>query len=401
MKNIVFILIGILLYAVQSPAGQETHGGDAIVCTNAGGSVSVEMLDYLEASQVYGLTLDLGGSGLTYLERVDYVLKRLERIDPAAAKRYAEKASSFLSQTAFLDRSAIQDIDDSSEIIDPLSNCRKVQIAVQVAAPKMFEKKYLIDKNLWQLADDYQKAGLVLHEILLEEVYANYYHSNSLNARYYNAVISSKQMDMIVQDPKLYFALLRDANFQNEPNSTFGYYKHNGFHSVIVGDVILKMFSFSNFNIDPIYGVLQKAWSLPLAAGATIVFPENLIVRITSAGALLGASAYGEVITLNKQPISFKGELTLTNGIFESTGLANDVLYKSNRSINNQTLKLLASCKGITPKYLFDNNGSLLSAPIQADGEFVVIGGQKKKLKGAYILTFNSVGELASFHRCK
>ncbi|MGE3975815.1 MAG: hypothetical protein AB7F59_14925 [Bdellovibrionales bacterium] len=186
-----------LLYSLPTFAGNERgNGGDAYVCELANGRKIVEVWDYFEGVQTRGLVPELGNSG-SYIERAKFALARLRTIDLSAYNQYIQWVNQFTNDMQLADRSIIKEIDDSTELIIPTGNCTKAyktQFAVQLKNPKDFEKRYVIDEALWSLADETQKAGLLLHEIFYREaINSSPVPKNSDGVRYFNTVVSSKK----------------------------------------------------------------------------------------------------------------------------------------------------------------------------------------------------------------
>jgi hypothetical protein len=195
----IHLLPGILMLVFASLSayaanGSGAHGGDAIVCEAANGTRTVEVLDYFESSQTLGLTPSLGTSR-SYIERAKFALSRLRGLDLTAYTQYVKWVDQFDSEMQLADRSRIKNIDDSTELIKPNGKCvrnYKIQFAVQLASPRDFDKRYIIDKALWEGADLTQKAGLVLHEIFYREaINGTPVPKTSNGVRYFNAVVSS------------------------------------------------------------------------------------------------------------------------------------------------------------------------------------------------------------------
>lgn len=200
------------LNAGEVSGTRDGGGGGARVCT-VSGKLQVTLYDYYENSEKNGPALDLGPANLTYIEKVNYVLDRLKKFDPVAAARYQERANKFIEESAFVDvdESEIKDTQDGAEIIEPIGQCKRRLWARQIIEPGAFEARYLIDKNLWSHADENQRAGLILHEIILTDAYSFYKHTNSRSTRYYNSVISSVAMRSLTD--KDYYQLLNDSSF--------------------------------------------------------------------------------------------------------------------------------------------------------------------------------------------
>ena len=119
-----------------------------------------------------------------------------------------------MSNVRFI-RQDLRDISDSEEL-SLGENCEKKQIAVnRVGLPvHPTRKMYTIDERLWEKLDEEQKAGLILHEIIYSFALKNGA-KNSINARYYNSVISSSDFSSL--DPFTY-GLIRDCLLYTSPS---------------------------------------------------------------------------------------------------------------------------------------------------------------------------------------
>lgn len=198
MKKTVFTFFTLIgLFTTQSFARStgSRGGGDAVVCYAGNNIKSVELLDYFEATQM-GLNLDLGPESLAYDQKVKFVVERWAQFDPVLSSFFGDELLNFSEKVAFLDRSFLNDIDDSNEVISPSNQCHLRQMAISRLddlAPG--EKKFLIDKELWLLMNSSQKAGLVLHEVLWSFYKKNSRHLMDSNLiRRFNGIIASSLM---------------------------------------------------------------------------------------------------------------------------------------------------------------------------------------------------------------
>lgn len=81
------------------------------------------------------------------------------------------------------------DIQDSLVRVFP-RGCKIEQIAIQKEPAFPEDKRFTVSKDLWDLLDEDNKAGLVLHEIIYREALL-YGHEDSVNARYVNSIWTS------------------------------------------------------------------------------------------------------------------------------------------------------------------------------------------------------------------
>ncbi|MCM2277683.1 MAG: hypothetical protein NDJ89_06365 [Oligoflexia bacterium] len=192
------LFIAIVLGAGQCAfAGQEIgNGGDAIVCRSSDGAIQrAELVDYYEAKIEREIQVDLGPGG-SWQEQFEFVMKRLDRLDPSRATELRNGAARFLADVRFIDGHDFPDLSDTGGLIVP-SGCRIEQVAIQqkVAFPQ--DKPYLINRDLWGRFTEQSKAGLVLHELLYREALENYLARNSRKVRYLNSLIASPLLEAL------------------------------------------------------------------------------------------------------------------------------------------------------------------------------------------------------------
>jgi hypothetical protein len=185
-------------------------GGDGIACAQ-GAKGNVEMLDYYEASLTTNLKIDLGPDTGKYMDRVNYVLDRLEKMDPVAATRYRQRANDFISEAKFISDAQMKTIQDDNEPVNPPLGCVKKQFAIQLFNVKPNEVRYLVNQDLWNQANSETRAGLILHEAIYRDAADIFGQTNSDEARYFNAQISSAQFANL--RPEDYVAIVHAAGF--------------------------------------------------------------------------------------------------------------------------------------------------------------------------------------------
>jgi hypothetical protein len=182
----------LLLQCNVSWAGGSTGGGYGVVCEDAlTKSLSVRLLDYYESELLMpNLSLDLG-SGANEVDLALNVVDRLKALDPERGKTYAIKIREFLSETHFVNANVPEIKDHGFVTLE--SGCSLKQVAVQNLIPIPEGKKFTINRSFWEKLSERDRAGLILHEIIYEEALA-LGQRDSRNSRYYNALISSKEV---------------------------------------------------------------------------------------------------------------------------------------------------------------------------------------------------------------
>lgn len=171
------------------------NGGDVLYCPSLNGPGKYEMLDLYEAKARWKIEIDFGAPELSPMEKVNYVLDRLQRIDQFRAEYYRKVASEFFDNALFIPDITLIDIPDSQFSYIP-SHCSLEQIAIQKEPQFPGEKLYTVSKDLWDLLDNDQKAGLILHEIVFGEAIKEG-HENSINTRYFMGQIASNKTSNI------------------------------------------------------------------------------------------------------------------------------------------------------------------------------------------------------------
>jgi hypothetical protein len=172
------------------------NGGDLVVCDLPGGQGSYELLDYFEAAQQKPAALfELGSADWDAVRKVEHAISRLRPLDPVRAARYEATAKHFLSLVDWITSGpGLEHIPDLGKVAIP-SHCKVKQVAIR--RTKTFHpsiKPYLIDERLWLKLDEDHRAGLILHELVWGEMF-DLGQTNSLNARKFNALLSSAAFD--------------------------------------------------------------------------------------------------------------------------------------------------------------------------------------------------------------
>jgi len=179
---------------VAAATGGSTGGGNVTVCRDPKtGSEKLRLLDYYEAEILMPELKPALGNGETELDRVQFVLNRLRRLDPKRAEEYEKVAESFDFNTRWINGVTLPDINDHA-YVPKETNCKIEQVAIQRLTSFPEAKKYIVRKDYWDRLSVDDRAGLILHEVIYEEA-LRLGHKNSMNARYLNALFSSQKLD--------------------------------------------------------------------------------------------------------------------------------------------------------------------------------------------------------------
>lgn len=210
MKKLqVSLLIAICAAIATSTAfaegGGVSGGGNVVACERrqeSGGQITISnhytLLDYHDAVERYHFNLDLG-PGKTYLEKINYVLERLAKVDRYRASLYKYFADRFIEEIDFTpsNRRYATDSGDigSGYFLDEGCDIRRV--VIQRSDDELMltpgAKKYEISQKIWASFDEETKAGMMLHEISYREAIARGA-KNSLAIRRYVGLISSQEV---------------------------------------------------------------------------------------------------------------------------------------------------------------------------------------------------------------
>ena len=185
MKNLYALL---LAFSPLCFAGQEVgNGGDAVVCRYPNGSIkSAELLDIYEARTLRGVENNTSEKN-SLEEQIQDLLERLSIISQRRANDYKTEAIRFVANSQILQDVELENIPDSEHVIVK-KGCQIEQVAVQREPQFPEDKRYVINKEIWDHFDLINKASLIMHELLYKEA-LTYRHKNSQQVRYFNSLL--------------------------------------------------------------------------------------------------------------------------------------------------------------------------------------------------------------------
>ena len=186
MKILLSSLLLLLSLEVFSKEGG--NGGTVILCKQ-NAKQKAELSDYYEARTLNQINIDLGEKNLSVDEKVEIVFKRIDKLSPSRSKLYREWYKHFGKEQLLLDKQNFPTLSDTGGIIVP-NGCKLEQIIIQKTPSFPSFKRYLTNADLWNLLDNTQKAGLILHEIIYREA-IEYGIDSSVPVRYLNSLLSS------------------------------------------------------------------------------------------------------------------------------------------------------------------------------------------------------------------
>lgn len=172
IQDKVCFALSVFFFVGNAAAGNEVgNGGDVVVCTDANEQIeSLELLDFWEAQEESAVLFKKIPEDTSVESVLESVFSQLAPLAPSLARQYGLRSKEFFKEVRFVEASKLTELDDSLHALNPSTeNCKIQQVAIRVkddTAPKRF----LVDKKLWEQMSSKQKAGLVLHEIVYEQL---------------------------------------------------------------------------------------------------------------------------------------------------------------------------------------------------------------------------------------
>lgn len=170
------------------------NGGQAVFCRDNHDLVSsIVLLDVYEGQVTQNFQIDLGPDTLTYMEKVNYALSKLNLLNMETANVLRNLVTEFQNEAAFMHNVSLPIIDDTFRHPPLQNNCEIRQLVVQYKDSYPWESRYIVDGDLFDLMDANNQAATVLHEIL--------YHraldaglDNSRSTRIFNRMILTNRL---------------------------------------------------------------------------------------------------------------------------------------------------------------------------------------------------------------
>ena len=96
------------------------NGGDVVVCRSEDGSTieSIQLLDFYEAFHRRRIQIDLGAAELSFQQKIELALSRLDPMDKGRADKYRSWVATFFDE-AFMLPEQLNDEPDSRHISMP------------------------------------------------------------------------------------------------------------------------------------------------------------------------------------------------------------------------------------------------------------------------------------------
>lgn len=164
MKRLMALIL--LLFATAPALSSKIigNGGDVSVCINR--TPKVQLLDFVESRVLRKNHIKLWNPpGATYSEKLEVVLERLGRRFPEFTQLLKTEIANFEEKNVKESDIELEDINDSLHKFR-LPGCHVEQIANQSIPLFDDDPWFLINANLWNQLEEFDKAGLVLHEVI-------------------------------------------------------------------------------------------------------------------------------------------------------------------------------------------------------------------------------------------
>jgi hypothetical protein len=260
-----FILVSVLFFLNTSWASptKVAGGGFVVKCKiEKGDTFDYEYTTYdiWEQSSLFK-NVNYGLVGEDWKEKVEFAISRIEKFEPYLGGIIKK---SFLTLIENFDelvvpRISIPDFKDYREVIG-FNNCEKIPAAMQLKSPLYGQYRFYFSEEIWKNLDSFNRATLVLHEILYKSFIATKNEKFSDFVRYYNFIISSTLMNSITQREYFRYRFARQKSVIEKIKEALDSIKyllmtevHAGFHHRVLKTLNLIPIALATPEIDP-YG---------------------------------------------------------------------------------------------------------------------------------------------------
>jgi hypothetical protein len=198
MKKLLILLLLVSSVAFGKEGG---NGGNAVVCRNGNRITSIELLDFYEARTLRATSIRDLSDRATLVQNVETLLQSLSTVSPARVRLYRIWWNNFFNEANLLRNVELISSGDSYHLSFP-RGCRVEQVITQQEPKFAGDKRYTINRDLWDRLPVSQQAGLVLHELILREAqetrraYPTLYarEINTVDIRHLTALVASGQI---------------------------------------------------------------------------------------------------------------------------------------------------------------------------------------------------------------
>ncbi|MGZ3768182.1 MAG: hypothetical protein ACXVCP_05795 [Bdellovibrio sp.] len=188
------------------------NGGNVVACRDDHNTLkSIELLDFYEARILRGIEANFGGPSGSLDQSFNILLSRLNERNPTRAARYKEWYSTFFKDANLLAGIKLVEIPDSNHVAIP-AGCKVEQIVNQRKPEFPEDKRYVVNKDLWDALDNNSKAGLIFHEFIYREGIARGL-EESTGVRYLNSLIAANRYKDL--NPRQYISIQEQILFSD------------------------------------------------------------------------------------------------------------------------------------------------------------------------------------------
>lgn len=183
------LLFTLLLVFSAEAHNKVGNGGNAVVCkTRKPKKITARLLDFYEQD------LSPAAEGSDPFAIADKKLESLEAIAPSLGALYRKRVKEMAGEMELKAGVKLSAIDDSNHLFQPAGRgCSVEQLAIRRKDANAGEKRFLINKDLWDKMNPAGQAGLLAHEVIYEH-FSKLGESDSIKARKINSLIFSDKL---------------------------------------------------------------------------------------------------------------------------------------------------------------------------------------------------------------
>ncbi|WP_413290663.1 hypothetical protein [Bdellovibrio sp. HCB337] len=197
---ILFLASGSFSWADSTEFG---NGGSAVVCT-----LPIRMYDAVEAKARYGMEPVLPkGPSADYCQKQNdnctlvakTIVSRLKKMDPQLETILQSLVNNFWSEAMLTYYDLLPVHDTGVGFIE--RGCELKQLAIQHRPLFEEDRRYFIDRKIWDHMFDDQRAVLIVHEVLYNYALQLLPETNSSEKiRYFNALLLSNKISVLAPE---------------------------------------------------------------------------------------------------------------------------------------------------------------------------------------------------------
>ncbi len=172
------------------------NGGSVVSCQNKSEKkADIRLLDFYEGDVTFETNDKHDTAGAENFQALAATrFEKLKEISPKLGKQYQRRLNQIMDEIDFKDDVELTKIPDSEHLFSPKSkDCRVLQVAIRKAVKTDKEKRFLIQKDLWDQMKPVQRAGLLSHEIVYEHL-SKLGETTSVKARKINSLLFSANL---------------------------------------------------------------------------------------------------------------------------------------------------------------------------------------------------------------